>query len=356
MIKSYQILPLLCLTISFVILNTFAEDEHYKEDEYYCRRNATDSQVCHRCLDPYQKGGCPKNPDDEDKCACNNIAVYDGYRDKAYRGGGNCQTEDDYGDFYCYVDHSATCEDQEESYFVNYRKHLWYEKDRKNGPKVWYSVFACNFTMDDVLDQPITGSELKSGSEQFIMDTKINADKLKSEAGGELEFTFRDDDLGLAWEKCQAQCLVRNRDEGVCGAWSYNGATEKCYLHNVDACCGQKDKQEPNNEFVSGYVCPHCWSTRNQCPCGIAWRQACLTCQITEGVEAYFDSRLIETTTSEAITTPIRSVSTDDVYTSPWTIFPCASKPVFKNGKWRKEKPCCKENGCNDQSKCKTSC
>ena len=42
--KSYQILPLLCLTFAFVILNTFAEDEHYKEDEYYCRRNATDSQ------------------------------------------------------------------------------------------------------------------------------------------------------------------------------------------------------------------------------------------------------------------------------------------------------------------------
>ena len=44
--------------------------------------------------------------------------------------------------------------------------------------------------------------------------------------------------------------------------------------------------------------------------CGLGWRQNCLTCQITDGTQAYADSAtLIEKTTSAAIDTPIRSVS-----------------------------------------------
>merc|ERR1711935_211472 len=357
MVQIYHILPLLFLSVAFLILNTSA----YLDDEYYCRRNTTDAQVCHRCLTPEIEGGCPKNETDVGKCYCNNIAVYDGYRDKAYRGGGNCQTEDDYGDFYCYVDASANCSDMDRSIFAGSRKHLWYEKDKnyRGYAKVYYSVFACNDTL--VEDQPITGSELVSGSEQFLPGKKIsNTDLLKSDTGAELSFTFSDDDLGYGWEKCQAQCLERNRDESVCGAWSFDAGNEKCYLHNVDACCGQRDKQENVNEFISGYVCPHCWSTRNQCPCGIAFRQACLTCQITDGIEGYEDSAsLVETTSGDVIKdAPIRSVSTEDVYESPWTIFPCASKPVFnsKTRKWIYKKPCCKENGCNNKSQCQNTC
>ena len=55
----------------------------------------------------------------------------------------------------------------------------------------------------------VTGSELVTGSEQFLLSIKINADILKSEEGKELVFNFKDDDLGLGWEKCQAQCVVR---------------------------------------------------------------------------------------------------------------------------------------------------
>jgi len=354
----YHILPLLCLSIAFLILNISAE---YKDDEFYCKRNSSDFQICHRCLNPEVEGGCPKNPEDENKCGCNNLAVYDGYRDKAYRGGGNCQTEDDYGEFYCYVDHSANCGDMEQSYFAGSKLHLWYEKDRDQHPKVYWSVWACNDTVADDDRQPITGSELVSGSEQFLPGVKITSDRLKSESGGIVEFTFSDDDIGYGWEKCQAQCVTRNTKEGICGAWSYDALNLKCYLHNVDACCGQKEKQERVDveEFISGYVCPHCWSTYNECPCGLEWRQACLNCEILGNVLALADSTtLVETTSDQVIPNTVSSVSTDDVYTSTWTIFPCAPKPVFqtKLNKWTYKKPCCKKSGCTNDSKCQKTC
>ena len=48
----------------------------------------------------------------------------------------------------------------------------------------------------------------------------------------------------------------------MCGAWTYDALNGKCFLHNVDACCGQRDKQEKDPGFISGYACPQCWSTR----------------------------------------------------------------------------------------------
>ena len=35
----------------------------------------------------------------------------------------------------------------------------------------------------------------------------------------------------------------------------------------VKSCCGQRQKNEKNGNFVSGYACSFCWSTHNQCPC-----------------------------------------------------------------------------------------
>ena len=61
---------------------------------------------------------------------------------------------------------------------------------------------------------------------------------------------------------------------GLCGAWSFDNAEGKCYLHTVDGCCGQFGKQEANSDWISGYVCPHCWSTKGNtdCPCTIKER------------------------------------------------------------------------------------
>ena len=61
---------------------------------------------------------------------------------------------------------------------------------------------------------------------------------------------------------------------GLCGAWSFDNIEGKCYLHTVDGCCGQFGKQEANSDWISGYVCPHCWSTKGNtdCPCNIEAR------------------------------------------------------------------------------------
>ena len=53
----------------------------------------------------------------------------------------------------------------------------------------------------------------------------------------------------------------------MCGAWSFDNAEGKCYLHTVDGCCGQFGKQEANSDWISGYVCPHCWSTKGNTDC-----------------------------------------------------------------------------------------
>ena len=55
---------------------------------------------------------------------------------------------------------------------------------------------------------------------------------------------------------------------GQCGAWSFDTFEEICYLHIAYSCCGQFDKQESDSNFISGYTCNQCWSTRNDCPCG----------------------------------------------------------------------------------------
>ena len=55
---------------------------------------------------------------------------------------------------------------------------------------------------------------------------------------------------------------------GHCGAWSYDTFEEICYLHTAYGCCGQFDKRVSDSDYISGYTCNACWSTRNDCPCG----------------------------------------------------------------------------------------
>ena len=46
------------------------------------------------------------------------------------------------------IDHTANCPDMDQSIFAGSRKHLWYEKSRRQEPLVYYSVWACNYTID----------------------------------------------------------------------------------------------------------------------------------------------------------------------------------------------------------------
>ena len=59
-----------------------------------------------------------------------------------------------------------------------------------------------------------------------------------------------------------------NFRSGICGAWSFDTFEGECFLHTAYSCCGQFDKRQQNSNFISGYTCNKCWSTRNECPCG----------------------------------------------------------------------------------------
>ena len=70
---------------------------------------------------------------------------------------------------------------------------------------------------------------------------------------------------------------------GICGAWSYDETEELCYMHTADGCCGQKEKQVQKSNWISGYFCIHCWSTKNQCPCSLKDRlQGQIGCKIAQ--------------------------------------------------------------------------
>ena len=56
-----------------------------------------------------------------------------------------------------------------------------------------------------------------------------------------------------------------------------------CYLHETDGCCDQFSKRVPENEYMSGYICPVCWSTRNQCPCSKDLRLTKFFAKFTSG-------------------------------------------------------------------------
>ena len=50
----------------------------------------------------------------------------------------------------------------------------------------------------------------------------------------------------------QKLIIVNNFRCGKCGAWSFDETKGICYLHTVDSCCGQREKQERNPQFTSG--------------------------------------------------------------------------------------------------------
>ena len=79
------------------------------------------------------------------------------------------------------------------------------------------------------------------------------------------------------WAESHNECKKACKDRcTTCGAWSYDDIEGKCFLHTTDACCGQFDKQEESENWISGYICNQCWSTRKECPCDLVERsQGC---------------------------------------------------------------------------------
>lgn len=216
----------------------------FEDDEYYCQGVYDSYAYCRRC--PNANGYCeaPRS------CQCENIELYnnnpipnanDPDEVVGYQGGANCEAYDVKDErSWCYVSEDSICNDKVQSEFGRGLRDEWFNKN------LYWSYNACD-----------SSKKVETGNEQFLPETRLTSKNLPDEYGG-------GGFLANTPEECQTECYVRL---GKCGSWSFNMNTKICYLHESDACCNQLSKREVANEYMSGYNCPVCWSTRNDCPC-----------------------------------------------------------------------------------------
>jgi len=284
----FYIFLLLCLSFA----STRCRDIRAIEDEpgYYCRYN-NEFQICLRFPDEEKPITLTKTD-----CTCDNIAI----KNKAGKlvGGPQCKSKDQYGHYYCYVDEATAdyCNEnvkdfedfdtdgftEDELYDLSYygidveepdelantKENIWYPKDGEDY-KIYKSFKAClNKTdMTDIKEASEIGNEeLLEG----IRIENVNQPNPLLYANGSAVIIEGYED----YVECQEECKRSNEEPPEkytkCSAWSYNKDTSTCYLQDVDACCGQRDDQEKDEAFISGYICPNCWSTHGICPCKIS--------------------------------------------------------------------------------------
>jgi len=200
--------------------------------EYYCRQEDK-FKACRRCPDLSES--C-EEPLADQECQCDHIQLY---VEGNWIGGSDCRSSEG-GKRWCYVNQYSKCSDKTKSR-VEIRN-FWYNS------QVYWSEDACSTGQRNAQE---------IGNQLFLPGVKIISDQLTSlEGGGGFKVPSA--------EACQTECSERI---GLCGAWSFDFDTEKCHLHSVSACCNQFGKQVEVNSYMSGYICPNCWSTENQCPC-----------------------------------------------------------------------------------------
>jgi len=162
---------------------------------------------------------------------------------------------------WCYV-HPDVCDDGEYVDYVN--DEVWlYNKNIK------VSSDACS---------PDYKVEFELGNEKMMDGVEITTDELNGILTNGTEVALSIDGIEES-EDCLEECKSRCE----CGAWSYDNVEGICFLHSVDACCAQKNKQKINPDFISGYVCPACSSTKNECPCTITERRSHCTLAHSSG-------------------------------------------------------------------------
>jgi len=317
----------LYLPVAILFVNIFA----YEKDEFYCKTNEQKGfSICRRC--PKLDGNC-EEPEPNQSCHCDNIAIYD-KNSKNYTGGSDCLTYDE-GKPFCYINEASTCNDKQFSDRANIaRMELWHSSE------VYYSEEAClpknKNNNKEILD---------IGNEEVLKGIKITSDHLMV-ASEILQFkfnnekTFSDPDYVPGYIECKTQCTLR---EGNCGAWSFDAVTETCYLHNVDACCGQRGKQEEELAFISGYNCPCCWSTRNECPCDLKERLECSSDATVHTAGKAKKGKYTEDT-GKLISYEGRPPNRDSCK--------CNSVYIKSKKRWNCFKPPCK-NGCPNPNRCR---
>lgn len=334
--KSIVLTILLCFV---AVLNTTAEDEGF-----YCKIEQEKFRICRRC--PHINGVCPNDP--VDGCHCENIELFE---DGKYVGGSKCENE------FCFVsldkaydEYDSPCSD------VDYDTEYISEDDKS--VKFWH-----HFENDIVRSKAACENkqEIDIGNEESLKGVQIAKDYLYGlkettvdgililEEDKDSQFTFLVNDHKECMAECKDQC-------GKCGAWSFDNTTGMCFLHTVDACCGQKLKQVNKSNFTSGYYCNQCWSTMDEifcksdeCSAKERLTEHPLAC---EGVgEQSAGAETPQYTSSAGVSRVVRIPVNDDV---------CAcERREFKNrGGCRCVKQTCKnaktnpDGRCNDKQRC----
>jgi len=286
--------------------------------EWYCKMEQDKYQICHKNPD-----GIPEPPNE---CKCENIkfAKSDGSYE-LYGGPEQCETDDPF----CYVTEDSKCFDSEYSSVNEQIGNIW-----SGGKEILYSYEACEAKQDD-----------RIGNERVLQGVKITGDRIREAEvrnneviglGEEISFFYEE------WEECQDECLSR---QGQCGAWSFDKEEETCYLHTIESCCGQFGKRKRNSNWISGYACHKCWSTKRgtDCPCSQKERQQGIVIQQGAGGKA-----------------PLHATSSGSLTVQSVNVAKNACKCVpkrTKRGRIRCRKPYCAKpgdkEGCKDKRKCR---
>jgi len=227
-------------------------------EEFYCVRETGKWQVCRRCRTLFDEN-CEKSQA-EAGCKCDNVKLF--YEDnngmfKSKGGVEDCQENK-----WCYVlgaEEGSNCADDPD-YEIDY--------DEIDNLENFPNLFLINKEVAKS-SQACEGIHDKTGNEDVLENIEIATDNLQilNTNGSFLEnlkFFMESAD------ECQEECQARTGNGG-CGAWSYNKQEGVCFLHNVDSCCGQFGKRINNSQFISGYHCTVCWSTKQgtECPCDV---------------------------------------------------------------------------------------
>jgi len=232
--------------------------------EFYCKYEEENYKVCRTCTDLDYDCEVPE------ACQCGNIQIYN--RDSGIlEGGSDCSSVDEEtGENWCYVSEGACLDAEDPEDYVD--EQIWHSNNIKK------SRAAC--TEDYKVEFNLGNEEVMMGIE--LMDDVLKGFSLNGTDGEALSVYVED------YEECQEECKTRC---GFCGGWSFDDIEGICYLHNIDACCGQINKQEANPNFISGYVCPKCSSTFNDCPCDRKKRrEQCNTAQSSGAEETDYNT------------------------------------------------------------------
>jgi len=286
-----------------------------KRQEWYCKLESNKYQICHKNIDGI--------PDPPSRCKCENMQfpkADDSFQ--LYGGPDECNNDDPF----CFVTENTNCDDAEYSSVNERVDKIW-----ADGQEIFYSYEACFADQNDDI-----------GNEKVLRGIKITDDRIlvadDNNRVTDEEISFFYD----SWEDCQDECLGR---QGNCGAWSYDDEEGECFLHTIESCCGQFGKRKKDSNWISGYACHKCWSTRRgtDCPCPRKERQ-----QVPNTAHGAGGRAPLHATSSGSLTVQSVNVARNACK--------CVPKRT-RRGRIRCQRPFCGKPGekdkCQDKRKCR---